>query len=98
MLAVRGEKRFEHDRNPVAEMPTSGDLKSGDTAISNYPTPPPPPLRQKEKRRPDRPHQIDLRAPKIDLELAMFTLTLQRKKRKRISEVFPRLPKLTKVF
>ena len=41
-------------------MPTSGDLKSGDTPVSIYPTPPPP---EKKEMKPP-PHQIDLHAPK----------------------------------
>ena len=33
----------------IAEMPTSGDLRSGDTPVSNYPN---PPLKKKEMRPP----------------------------------------------
>ena len=48
---------------------------------------PHPPSKKKAMRPP----------PQIDLELPMFTLTLQREKRKKISEVFWGLPESTQV-
>ena len=64
------------------EMPTSGDLKSGDP-VSNYPTPLPQEKGDKTSSPTNQPP-----CPQINLELPMFTLTLQHERRKKISEVF----------
>ena len=80
-----------------AEMPTFGNLKSGDFSSikprHRTTTPPPPPPQEKSNDRcspSNRPQY-----PQIDLELPMFTVTSQREKRKKISEVFRGLPQLT---
>ena len=54
------------------EMPTSGDLKSGDIPVSNYTTTPPPP-KKKEMRPPH--HQIHLHALKsCNVHLNLITV------------------------
>ena len=63
-------------------------LPSGDL-VSNYPTPP-----ALEKGYDTSSPTNHPPCPQINLELPMFTLTLQREKRK-ISEVFQGLPKLS---
>ena len=80
--------------SPNAEMPTSGDLKSGDFPFITpwYRTTWPPPPR---KRRWDLLHIKSTSLPPNRLRACNVTLTLQREKRKKISEVFGRLPTLT---
>ena len=61
------------------------------TLVSNYPTQPPCQEKRDETSSPSNQPPC----PQIDLELPIFTLTLQREKRKKISKVFRGLPKLT---
>ena len=77
-------KLSTHDCSTVtgAEMPTSGDLKSRGTPVSIYPTPSP----QEKGDETSSPSNCPP-CPLIEWE-----------KWKKISEVFERLPKLTKVF
>ena len=72
----------------IPEMPTSGDLKSGDP-VSNYPTPPP-------QRKGDGTYSPSnrLTCPQIDLKLPMFISTLQREKKEEDFEVIRGLPKV----
>ena len=78
---------------PITEMQISGDLKSGDFSFITlwHRTTPPPP---KKKEMSPPPHQIDLHAPKTTW-VPILTLTLQREKGKKISQVIRGLPKLT---
>ena len=72
---------------PGAEMPTSGGLKFYNTPESNYP-------HHQEKRDDPSSPSNQPPCPQIDLELPMFTLTLQWEKKK-IYEVVQGLPKLS---
>jgi len=69
------------------------DLRHANLWRSGVELPHPPP--KKKAMRPPPSNRPPCPKPQIALKLPMFTLTLLREKRKKISEVFRRLPKLT---